>query len=84
MQDILTCSLADTVYNLRMNTEFKRYLIAIGGDDEARRHLECDRDLIAKMKRGDRAISKRTGKIIVDRFPQLSLYHLLYPQDGAA
>ena len=67
-----------------MNTEFEKFVTLAGGRSAAAEVMGCKPTLVSMIRTGERDVSKDAAKKIITRFPEVSLYALLYPQDTAA
>jgi len=63
---------------LMNNPELDRYVKLSGGPKDAYKTLGCSYDQLCKMRRGDRAVTPKYAKIIIDHYPELSIMKLLY------
>jgi len=61
-----------------MNREFATFLKFVGGRQEAQELLGVSQGMISHLVIGRREVSQEIAKIIVDKYPTISLYYLLY------
>lgn len=61
-----------------MNTEFEKFVKATGGGSKSAKDIGVHPVDISLISRGERGVSKSIAKKIVDKYPNISLYHLLY------
>lgn len=69
------------LYTMRMNTEFKKFVESQGSVQVVADLLECTDSMVGHLRHGRRGISKQVARKIVDKFPEYSLYRLLYGDD---
>jgi hypothetical protein len=72
------------MYSLGMNKEFEQFIELCGCASRASEVLNCTVGMVSHIKTGKRDVSKDFAKLIIDKFPQLSLFNLLYPKMIAA
>lgn len=67
-----------------MNYEFISYLNRVGSLYRAAENLGVSYAIVAKMRTGERGVSRKTARKILDAYPELSLHRLMYPDVDAA
>ncbi len=66
-----------------MNIEFERFVKLAGGRTGASQIMNCQPSLVSMIRSGKRDVSKEAAKAIIARYPEISLYGLLYPEQAA-
>jgi len=69
---------------MKKNTELNKLIKIHGSQAKAARAIGCTEVAISQVVTGKREMPKLLAKTIVDKFPQISLYALLYPGAKAA
>jgi len=64
-----------------MNIEFEKFIEMAGGTVIAGKIINCTMGQISHIRTGRRDVSKNVAKLIIDKYPELSLEKLLFP-DG--
>jgi len=69
---------------MSMNKEFERFIALSGGVLSASKQLDnCSKQLVSHIRTGKRDVSKKLAKQIIDKYPEISLIGLLYPEQAA-
>ena len=72
------------MYSSGMNSEFEKFITVAGGPGSASKALACTEGLISHIRTGKRDVSKALAKSIIDKYPEISLHSLLFPNGQPA
>ena len=62
----------------KANAEFQKFLVITGGGIRSARAIGITPVKISHITTGRREVSKDIAKRIIDKYPQISLYNLLF------
>ena len=62
------------------NTELENFVEMMGSVTKSHKYLGCSYSQLYKMRKGERALMPKYAKLIISKYPNLSLNRLIYPE----